>query len=78
MKTVFLLYVTDKWFTHNSKQLQGVFSDRYKLFEYVDKVDEMTHDKYIELSENNQTTINQEGWLILEEAINPNYNKLRR
>lgn len=73
MKTVFLLYVTDVWFTHNSKQLQGVFTTREMLFEYVDKIDVFDDEKYIELNENNQTRINQEGWLILEEKLNPKY-----
>lgn len=76
MKEVILLYSTDAWHSHSSRELVGVFSCPYKLKSYflkMKKANRLTDEDLKMLAEHNQTQGNHTNYLIETEKVNPQY-----
>ena len=76
MKEVILLYSTDAWHSHSSRELVGVFSSPYKLRGYLSKMRKakrLTDEDLVMLAEHNQTQGDNTNYLIEIEKVNPQY-----
>lgn len=75
---VIILYSTDAWHSHSSEEMLGIFSDRGKLNEYLQKLskDVGLTDYDMELLQSiNQTQGREANYRISTEKINPKYEK---
>lgn len=73
---VIMLYSTDAWHTHTSRQLIGVFSDQGELNRYLSEMEqanEMTDEDMAMLVSQNQTQGRDTNYLVETEEINPIY-----
>lgn len=80
MKEVTLLYSTDAWHSHSSRELVGVFSSPDKLNGYLSKMKKnkrLTDEDLKMLAEHNQTQGNNTNYLIEIEKVNPQYDNRR-
>nr|DAE55300.1 MAG TPA: hypothetical protein [Caudoviricetes sp.] len=75
-KNVILLYSTDAWHSHSSRELIGAFSDQDKLDKYLsemEQADELTDEDMMMLANHGQTQGRNTNYLIETEKINPEY-----
>lgn len=76
MEEVKILYETDVWHSHSSKEIVGVFSDADELDIYLKKMvrkRKITQEDYEELLRQNQTQGRQNNFMIEEEELNPKF-----
>lgn len=75
---VHILYSTDAWHSHSSRELIGVFSDRETLDGYVYKMRrkaKLSDDDLAGLNREDQTHGRDTNYLITTEILNPQYGK---
>lgn len=73
---VILLYSTDAWHSHSSRELIGAFSDQEKLDKYLSKMEranKLTDEDMIMLANHGQTQGRDTNYLIETEKLNPEY-----
>lgn len=75
---VIILYSTDAWHTHISRELVGVFSNQDELNKYLSKMEqakELTDYDMSMLVSQNQTQGRDTNYLVETEKINPKYER---
>lgn len=75
---VIILYSTDAWHTHTSRELVGVFSGQDELNKYLSKMeraDKLTNEDMTMLISHNQTQGRDTNYLVETEKINPKYER---
>lgn len=75
---VIILYSTDAWHTHSSRELVGVFSGQDELNKYLSKMeraDKLTNEDMTMLISHNQTQGRDTNYLVETEKINPKYER---
>lgn len=73
---VIMLYSTDAWHTHSSRELVGVFSSQDELNKYLSKMeraDKLTSEDMATLISHNQTQGRDTNYLVETAKINPKY-----
>lgn len=73
-----VLYSTDAWHTHYSRELVGVFSDENKLSDYLLEMKnnhQLTDEDFNTLVNHSQTQGNEINYLVETEIVNPHYGK---
>ena len=75
---VIMLYSTDAWHTHNSRELVGVFSNQDELNKYLSKMKragKVSDEDMAMLINYNQTQGRDINYLVETEKINPKYER---
>jgi hypothetical protein len=66
----FVLFSTDAWHTHSSKEVMGVFTEKKRLIKELGKLSDVTEEHLEELAANNQTQGHDVNYMIEEFPTN--------
>jgi hypothetical protein len=79
MNEVLLLYSTDAWHSHSSRELLGAFSRQDELDKYLSdmaQANRLTDEDMVRLVRHRQTQGRDTNYLIETEKLNPKYETL--
>lgn len=78
MNEVLLLYSTDAWHSHSSRELLGIFSGQNELDKYLsdmERANRLTDEDMVMLVRHKQTQGRDTNYLVTTEILNPQYGK---